>query len=863
MRLRMPSRRVGMFALALLVLTGPNNVFAQKRKQGGPSLPHPILLNVFPGGLKAGNSVEITLKGTDLEGVTSLWFDHPGLKATHVKGLTFKVSADPGTPIGHHDLRASGTYGISNPRAFGVGDRSEANEVEPNNSVEKATPISINSVVNGVVGPTDVDWFAFDGKKGQRLFCDVEAERIDSRLDATIRLYDAAGRELDESRDVFGADPFLDTTLPADGRYLLKLHDVIYKGSDDFTYRLTLTDGPRIDAILPGLIRAGETSTHTLIGRNLGGEVAADLSVDGLPVERKSITVTALTSEDLDPAYPTRGFVPSASAPRRGLDYVLTLPSGTSNPFFLAEAVDPIVVEHEPNNEPMQAQTIEPPCDISGTFGAPGDMDYYRIRLKKGSALSIEASSERIGSAAVPIFVVQKVNEKESEQTPAQDLATSAENPDRGDPSRFGTKSVDAFLKWTAPDDGLYQIAMNDLYGTQRGDVRLSYRLSIRPERPDFHLFLLPDAADMPDALALPVGGRELASVLAVRSDGFNGPIKVEAFDLPPGVRCDPVVIAAGQTSAPLVFEAAENAVSGVVGTVRLIGRARFGDRKDDLNYVPGVETLGPDVAHAAVGGVVVWPLAANPQQVGANKPPPVSRLTRGSVLKIVDPAPLSLSARASSGTITTPGSVVLLDLTVNRRSGFDEAVAVNLIGPLTLPPNAAVAPAVTIAKNQGGGTFALTLAKALPPGLYTLVLQGAGPYPFSKDPKAKTKPNVNLSEPSNSVLLTVRPAPATLAVHAKGGALKAGGSLEIEVTVTSKEATATGPFVVSLQAPSGLKLAADRVEAVSGKPVKIVVKAAGDSPIGVAAGLAVRVAVPVRGVPVEMNEPVAINIVK
>ena len=314
-----------------------------------------------------------------------------------------------------------------------------------------------------------------------------------------------------------------------------------------------------------------------------------------------------------------QGFVPAAAAARRGFRSTrLESPSGSSNPIFIAGTVDPVVVEREPNGEPDQAQNVETPCDISGSFGAAGDLDLYRFRAKKGNILWIEANAERIGSPAVPFFLVQKVNEKGI----VQDLATGDEMADKGDPARFATKTVDAAVRWVAPEDGLFQVAVNDLYGTQRGDVRLAYRLNIRPERPDFQLFLLPDAPNLPDALTVSAGGRDLASVLAVRSDGFNGPIRIEAVDLPPGLRCEPVVIPAGQSTAPVVFEADAGATP-TIGTVRLIGRARFGDRKDEVGYVAGVNTLGPDVSHEAIGGGIVWPLVVKPGQQAQNKPAP------------------------------------------------------------------------------------------------------------------------------------------------------------------------------------------------------------------------------------------------
>ena len=39
-----------------------------------------------------------------------------------------------------------------------------------------------------------------------------------------------------------------------------------------------------------------------------------------------------------------------------------------------------------------------------------------------------------------------------------------------------------------------------------------------------------------------------------------------------------------------------------------------------------------------------------------------------------------------------------------------------------------------------------------VPPGMYTILIRGTGPFPFNKDPNAKDKPNVNVNEPSNPV---------------------------------------------------------------------------------------------------------------
>ncbi len=332
--------------------------------------PQARLLSVSRPGVRGGEAAEVTLRGTDLEGASGLWFDHPGLTAVHVKDLTFRISAGPDVPLGYHDVRAVGTYGVSNPRTIVVGDRPESIEAEPNNTPEKAGVIVVNSVIHGEVnGGADVDCFALLGKKGQRLFLDLEAERIDSRLDATLRILTAAGTELAESRDYFGLDPFLDVTLPADGRYAIKVHDATFAGSPDHVYRLAVHDGPQLDAVLPAAVGPGAAPEFTVIGRTLGSGANVDplLATDGRAFERlilpQAIRDAALLGSDL--AASARSFVtPSALVPRLGVDFgfVRINPSGgmpaVSNRVFVGRAMNPVVLEHEPNDDDAHAQRV-------------------------------------------------------------------------------------------------------------------------------------------------------------------------------------------------------------------------------------------------------------------------------------------------------------------------------------------------------------------------------------------------------------------------------------------------------------------------------------------------------------------------
>jgi hypothetical protein len=797
--------------------------------------------------MQAGSTVDLTLNGTDLEGVDRLWFDHPGLRAFHRKGLTFRVVCATGVPAGHHEVRAVGTYGVSNPRAFAVGVRPESVEVEPNNGPENANPITLNSTVNGELAAADVDCFAFHGKKGERVFLELAAERLDARTNATLRVADPGGRELAQNRDTFGADPFLDLTLPSDGRYVVKVHDVVYAGSPEHGYRLKLHAGPQLDAIVPAIAAPRTQTSFTLIGRGIGGAPAADLSIDGRPVERKTVVFTTPAMEP-DPDQPSLGVVLSSAAARRGFEYTFEGPAGTSNPLFVARSIDPVVVEKEPNDDGEHAQVVNLPCDISGSFGAPNDTDVYRFKAKKGEVWWVEASAERLGSDADPVVLIQKVVPKGA----PQDLATAEDLPDNGAAARFNLATVDAAVRWQVPDDGDYQVVINDLFTSQRGDAQLAYRLNIRPERPDFGLFVVPESPNQLDSLTIRAGGRTAATLVGWRMDGFAGPIEVEATELPAGVRCDPVVIAAGQSLAPIVFEADDGA-RPTVGLVRLIGRARFGDRKESLRFVAGATPLGPLVSHEALAGGMVWP----PGNPGA---PAIAlaRLNHGLVVAVRSPAPLRVTAKPALS-VVAQGRLLPIDVTVTRREGFEEAVAVT---ETDLPPNLPAAN-VTVAKGATTATVPLFVPKTVAPGTYTFLLRGSGPYPFSKDPNAKPKPNVNLNEPSNPITLVVRPAPVNLAVNNKGGGLKLGGTLEVDVTIARQKGFA-GPVTLSLAAPAALKLSAAPVTVAGDQTAaKLTIRAAADSPVGAAALVAVRAAGLVRQEAVEVDEPVAVNVSK
>jgi hypothetical protein len=134
----------------------------------------------------------------------------------------------------------------------------------------------------------------------------------------------------------------------------------------------------------------------------------------------------------------------------------------------------------------------------------------------------------------------------------------------------------DSRLFFTAPADGEYLVKVKDVRGLQGPDFR--YTLTVRGRRPDFKVTL--GGADP----AVGAGSAKEFKVSAQRFDGFEGPIRVDIADIPPGFRVTtPLVIEAGQLEALGVIEAEAGATAPTAPAAKastVSATARVGDRE-------------------------------------------------------------------------------------------------------------------------------------------------------------------------------------------------------------------------------------------------------------------------------------------
>jgi hypothetical protein len=120
----------------------------------------------------------------------------------------------------------------------------------------------------------------------------------------------------------------------------------------------------------------------------------------------------------------------------------------------------PVVIEEEPNNAPSEAQLVDANVTIAGVIES-GDVDSFRITLRRGQRLAAEVEAIRLGSTMLD--TVLSVYGPNGKQIVAVD-----------DTPLF---RQDPFLTMLAPEDGQYIVQVRESnYG---GDERSRYALHL------------------------------------------------------------------------------------------------------------------------------------------------------------------------------------------------------------------------------------------------------------------------------------------------------------------------------------------------------------------------------------------------
>ena len=166
--------------------------------------------------------------------------------------------------------------GLSTLSTFWVGPYETVLEVEPNSDFSSPQVIAINRTVEGRVDNEDVDYYAVEAKKGQRLSVEVEGIRLGGQNNVIFDPYVAVSNSkrfeqaAADDTPLLLQDCFVSIVVPEDGTYWVEVRDGSYAGNANSRYRLHIGNFPRPQVVFPAGGKAGTELEVSFLGDKAG-----------------------------------------------------------------------------------------------------------------------------------------------------------------------------------------------------------------------------------------------------------------------------------------------------------------------------------------------------------------------------------------------------------------------------------------------------------------------------------------------------------------------------------------------------------------------------------------------------------------
>lgn len=450
-------------------------------------------------------------------------------KKRHSPGgsMVVEVSIAPDAEVGVRDLQVVSSAGISRAVKFWVSDVPEVNEIEPNEAsyedlpawdewkrkFKRAVELPVQDlpvVFNGQIKPGDVDKFYFHGKAGQRLVFDVQARStcpyianaVPGWFCAVVNLYDPEGKLVKYSECYrFDQNPMMFVRLPEDGQYMVEVLDSIYRGRNDFVYRLSIGEFPvvysqyplggRVNEVTPINIMGGNLPVRT-ITPNYKGDVFYDeireiTSVGGVPLIR-----------------PMHYMVETLPI------YVAPLRSSGSGGYSASAEGDSQDKAKSAGKAPVK---VDFPIVIYDRIATRKDIGLYQFEGRAGQQVTLDVTAQPLGSALDPGL---ELLDPSGNIIASNDDRADSKGPNIGEE----VSHSDPILTHTLPRDGLYTAKVYPV--SLRGGPEYYYRLRISPPQPDFDICSLRSC--------LRFNGKSTSFTVRVYpKEGFKGEIQIRA----------------------------------------------------------------------------------------------------------------------------------------------------------------------------------------------------------------------------------------------------------------------------------------------------------------------------------------------
>ncbi len=536
-----------------------NNASADMMMSADPMM----MSDVHAGGGQAPTGTNLAGK---IQARLAAYVNRPACAAlAHITYL--EVTVDKDAPAGPREMRLVTGKGISNPMNFHVGQLPEFTRKAMGTApfqvlgkeglaLRKRPPseaedqVLLPGTLNGQIASGEVNRYRFSARRGQHLVFSTQARQlipyiadaVPGWFQPVLALYNSKGREVAYSDDYrFRPDPTILYEVPDDGEYVLAIYDAIYRGREDFVYRITAGELPFITSVFPLGARTNTEPTLKLTGWNL--------ATDELPWA-------------------------DAVADAPGVHWVHATKGGFHSNLtpFTFDAL-PDEWEKEPNDKAAKAQKVKLPVIINGRIERKDDWDVFQFHGRSNQTVVVEVQARRLDS---PLDAVVRITD-----TTGALVAFNDDCEDIG--SGLNTHHADSYARVTLPKDGPYLVHLGDT--DRNGGVEYCYRLRISSPMPDFELRMAPSS------LALRGKGSAGVNVHAIRRDGFTGPIKLTLRDPPKGFSASPVTLTGTQTVARVNIKT-DLLNTGSPVPLSIMGTAKAGNQEITRQAVPAEDRM-------------------------------------------------------------------------------------------------------------------------------------------------------------------------------------------------------------------------------------------------------------------------------
>ncbi len=474
-------RFAGLLALAAAVLQ--------------PLCAGPTLTRVSPPGGQRGTAVRLAVEGNGLGGRARVRSAIPGsLTELSAAGSAreYLLEIAPDAEIGAYALALETEDGLTNAWLFSVSSLPEAAEAESlrtrasrNDSEGGAQPIQTPVAVSGTLGEADRDVYRAALRAGQRVVFEVEARRLGSAVDPVLAVRSPGGALLARSDDAagIGADARIDFTAPADGDYLVEVHDARFSKQRTNFYRLLAGPLEYAEAVFPLGWTAGEPVRVRLSGGTLDTPLEVEAAGDraALPGELRGLPIPLLRSAE-------------------------------------PEALEP---------KGRARKRLREGRVMNGRIAAPGEVDRYRLKVRPGEEWMIETQAAVLGTSRLYTLLVMRDQD-------GIKLASAGDQPPEELLSNISTRAEtfgDPALGLRVPGGvSELELSVEDLLG--RGGPGFAYRLVARRQPADFILRLDETHVNVPRG-----GSTSVAFTMDRR--GYEGAVRIVAEGLPAGVAAE------------------------------------------------------------------------------------------------------------------------------------------------------------------------------------------------------------------------------------------------------------------------------------------------------------------------------------